>query len=59
MKNIKKNQNHVFQFINLDIDTTTGLNILSHYQKVNRRLSYQNSNEKINKTRQNKYKNVC
>ena len=59
MKNIKKNQNHVFQFINLDIDTTTGLNILSHYQKVSRRLSYQNSNEKINKTRQNKYRNVC
>ena len=35
------------QFINADIDRTTGLNILSHYQKSNRRLNYQNSSESI------------
>ena len=36
------------QFINVDNDRI--LNILSHYQKVNRRLNYQNSSESINET---------
>ena len=47
------------QFINVDIDANVGHNILSYYQKVNRRLNYQKSAEKINEARRNKYRETC
>ena len=44
------------QFINVGNDRTRGLNILSYYQKVNGRLNYQTSSERIHKTILNKYR---
>ena len=46
----------VFQFINVEIRKTESFNILSHYQKVNRRWNYENGFERINEVRRNKYR---
>ena len=43
------------QILNIDVDRSSRLNILSHYQRFRRRINHQHGSEIINKKRRSKF----